>query len=416
MELYLHIPFCVRKCAYCDFLSFAAGGGQQEQYVRQLCREIQAKSAAFADREVSALFIGGGTPSILKEGLVGRIMDAVREHFSLSRGAEATIEANPGTLTEEKLREYKSAGLNRISLGLQSANDRELRLLGRIHTFGQFLESFHLAREAGFQNINVDLMSAIPGQTAASWEDTLGRVIALGPEHISAYSLIIEEGTPFYERYGDAAPGEESSSCGLSVGKESSSCGLPVGKENPSSRLSSGEQLPSLPDEDEERLMYRRTGELLAAAGYERYEISNYARPGFWCRHNAGYWTGEEYLGLGLGASSFACGWRFSNTRDMGRYMTAGGEDMAQPSFYEETEKVTEQAAMEEFMFLGLRMTRGVSEAEFLRKFCRSMREVYGPVLENMRRLGLMESAGGRWRLTERGLDVSNRVMAEFLL
>ena len=379
LELYLHIPFCIRKCSYCDFLSFAADESLKERYAGQLIEEIHAKSAAFADREISTLFIGGGTPSILKAESLAEIMAAVRADFALAADCEATIEANPGTLTADWLETCRAAGLNRLSLGLQSADDGELRTLGRIHTWEQFLASYGMVRRAGFENVNVDLMSALPGQSLASWERSLREVTALEPEHISAYSLIVEEGTPFCERY-------------------------------------SGAGAKLLPDEDTERAMYRAAKEILGQAGFERYEISNYAKPGRACRHNIGYWTGEEYLGLGLGASSYVDGWRFSNTGDMERYLAAGRAEMCKAAFYENVTRTTEQSRMEEFMFLGLRMVRGVPEDEFARRFGKTMDEVYAPVLRQMEELGLMEKDGAFWRLTERGIDVSNGVMAEFLL
>lgn len=379
LELYLHIPFCIRKCSYCDFLSFAADESLKERYAGQLIEEIHAKSAAFADREISTLFIGGGTPSILKAESLAQIMAAVRADFALAADCEATIEANPGTLTADWLETCRAAGLNRLSLGLQSADDGELRTLGRIHTWEQFLASYGMVRRAGFENVNVDLMSALPGQSLASWERSLREVTALEPEHISAYSLIVEEGTPFCERY-------------------------------------SGAGAKLLPDEDTERAMYRAAKEILGRAGFERYEISNYAKPGRACRHNIGYWTGEEYLGLGLGAASYVDGWRFSNTGDMERYLAAGRAEMCKAAFYENVTRTTEQSRMEEFMFLGLRMVRGVPEDEFARRFGKTMDEVYGPVLRQMEELGLMEKDGAFWRLTERGIDVSNGVMAEFLL
>ena len=317
LELYLHIPFCIRKCSYCDFLSFAADESLKERYAGQLIEEIHAKSAAFADREISTLFIGGGTPSILKAESLAQIMAAVRADFALAADCEATIEANPGTLTADWLETCRAAGLNRLSLGLQSADDGELRTLGRIHTWEQFLASYGMVRRAGFENVNVDLMSALPGQSLASWERSLREVTALEPEHISAYSLIVEEGTPFCERY-------------------------------------SGAGAKLLPDEDTERAMYRAAKEILGRAGFERYEISNYAKPGRACRHNIGYWTGEEYLGLGLGASSYVDGWRFSNTGDMERYLAAGRAEMCgnrdgcghKAAFYESVTRTTEQSRM----------------------------------------------------------------------
>lgn len=387
LELYIHIPFCARKCLYCDFLSFPAAAAAQAEYMDQLRCEILFSGPWYQDYEVKTIFIGGGTPSVLEPEQITMLMQTLGRVFSIAEDAEITIEANPGTRLASKLAVYRQAGINRLSLGLQSTSNEELKLLGRIHTFEDFLMSFQAARMAGFSNINVDLMSAIPGQSAESWRNTIRRIIMLKPEHISAYSLIVEEGTPFCERY-------------------------------------SGAGAKLLPDEDTERAMYRAAKEILGQAGFERYEISNYAKPGRACRHNIGYWTGEEYLGLGLGASSYVDGWRFSNTGDMERYLAAGRAEMCgnrdgcghKAAFYESVTRTTEQSRMEEFMFLGLRMVRGVPEDEFARRFGKTMDEVYGPVLRQMEELGLMEKDGAFWRLTERGIDVSNGVMAEFLL
>jgi oxygen-independent coproporphyrinogen-3 oxidase len=258
---------------------------------------------------------------------------------------------------------------------LQSTSDKELKALGRIHSYGAFLQSFKWAREAGFKNINVDLITAVPGQSVSSWEKSLAQVIALKPEHVSAYSLIIEPGTPF-----EALEAE---------GKL------------------------ELPGEEEERQMYHRTREILRAAGYERYEISNYARPGYECRHNIGYWRGTDYLGLGLGAASLLDGRRFSNPRDMKAYTAFEPEGAA---WYYEEEMLDAQAQMEEFMFLGLRMVRGVSEKEFYKKFGKKMMAVYGNVVKKYEKVGLLKRKDGRIFLTEAGMDVANTVMADFLL
>ena len=248
MELYVHIPFCVKKCAYCDFLSFPQGEEIQRRYVEKLMEEIRTVSAGFHDTPVSSVFVGGGTPSVLKARWMKELFDCLRASFHIEETAEISMEANPGTVDREKLRIYREAGINRLSFGLQSADNRELKALGRIHTWEEFLDSFHQARIAGFTNINVDLMSALPGQTVDSWRKTLEKVLELKPEHISAYSLIIEEGTPFYEKYEDHPE--------------------------------------LLPPEEEERQMYHDTKRILHEHGYERYEISNYARAGYACRHN----------------------------------------------------------------------------------------------------------------------------------
>ncbi len=380
LELYVHIPFCVRKCEYCDFLSAPAGADTQQEYVRNLLLEIEQKGVHCTDYEVTTIFFGGGTPSILKAGWIADILDAIHRNFKVRKDAEITIECNPGTLTFEKLSIYKSAGINRISVGLQSASDAELRELGRIHTYEDFLKSYDLIRKKGFSNVNIDLMAALPGQTLKSYEQTLRRVLALKPEHISAYSLIIEEGTPFYEKY-----------------------------EADELLREKGEKPQMLPSEETERLMYERTKELLLAHGYERYEVSNYARRGYACRHNIGYWRRENYLGFGLGSASLLENERFHNTTDLTDYL--GGDYLA----YEQ-EKLDKKSQMEEFMFLGLRMTDGISTECFRQTFGLTVELVYGPVLEQQIADQLLRKEDGRIFLTERGLDVSNYVMAQFLL
>lgn len=368
-ELYIHIPFCVRKCAYCDFLSAPGSEEAKASYTKALLREIEAVKTE--KREVSSIFVGGGTPSALSPSLMGDIFEKIHESFSVAQDAEITIEANPGTLSKEKLFLYKNAGINRLSLGLQSPEEAELKSLGRIHTYEEFLESFSLAREAGFQNINVDLMCALPDQTYEGWIRNLRTVAALHPEHISAYSLIIEEGTPFAKR-----------------------------------KL-------NLPDEDTEYRMYEDTAGILAEYGYEQYEISNYAKKGFVCRHNIGYWTRKEYLGLGLGAASLWGNQRFSNTSDFSAYLKESGSP---ETIRENREILSLEDEMSEFMFLGLRMTEGVSKAEFLESFGTPIESVYGKVLDKYKNMGLLEEKEGRIFLTRAGIHVSNGVMAEFLL
>lgn len=373
MELYLHMPFCVRKCAYCDFLSFPTDQETQNLYTRRLREDIDAMGKKYGDIPVDTIFIGGGTPSVPDSALIVGIMEHVRKAFHVAEGAEISMEANPGTVTREKLTDYRRAGINRLSFGLQSANDKELKLLGRIHTWAEFLESFHLARECGFTNINIDLMSALPGQTRESWKDTLKRVTDLNPEHISAYSLIIEDGTPFGEKYGS----EE------------------------------GRKL--LPDEDSEREMYHETKRFLRDCGYERYEISNYAKPGRACRHNIGYWTGLPYLGLGLGASSYMDGCRFAVNSDMKQYLEE------KPGMFTDVEKLTKKDMEEEFFYVGLRMTAGVSLPEFERRFGVSAKDVYPGLMEMFVEEKAAVFQGDRFVLTDYGLDVSNYIMAQFL-
>lgn len=419
LELYIHIPFCVRKCAYCDFLSFPSGEEERERYVERLTEEIEEAGAVSEGYVATAIFFGGGTPSVLTPKQTEHILNAVKKSFYVAEDAEITTEVNPGTADREKLEAWRQAGINRLSFGLQSTENRELQYLGRIHTMEDFLESYRAAREAGFENINIDLMSALPGQTVSSWEKTLRTVVSLQPEHISAYSLIIEEGTPFCQMFGEDGDAAEEKKRRQSLG------------------------IPELPDEDAERRMYYDTERILGEAGYHRYEISNYAKPGYECRHNKGYWTGTEYLGLGLGASSYinirrekgeaakisASGKesgdrrqleRRSNVRDFKTYLSLTRDDFRAGRQIEERELLTNQAMMEEFMFLGLRLTEGISEMEFFRRFSCALETVYGDVLEKLAGQELMEryerEGAAFWRLTKRGIDVSNCVLAEFLM
>ena len=402
LELYVHIPFCVKKCAYCDFLSAPAGEREIRAYTDALIREIRARGENHKDYRVRTVFLGGGTPSVLSGEDAARIFRALKKSFDIAENPEITLEVNPGTVTEEKTAAWKNAGINRISIGLQSVNDRELKMLGRIHTFREFLNTWKLVRRAGFNNVSIDLISAIPGQTVQSWERTLRTVAELGPEHISAYSLIIEEGTPFYTLYGD-------------------------GKEN-----AGDSPFPPLPDEDEDREIYQRTVSVLNEYGYHRYEISNYAREGYECRHNLGYWERKEYLGLGLGASSLIRECRFHNTADMEKYMHVYGsggkaaegkknsasscmKTEEQNSTLEEIEKLSVEDQMEEFMFLGLRKTAGISPEDFRRSFDRNIMDVYGEKLIKLEKQGLIRNSGARIRLTERGTDISNYVFSEFI-
>lgn len=338
-----------------------------------LKKEIATKSERYGDYEVSTVFIGGGTPTIVKPQWIGEIMALVRSCFTLAGDAEISMEMNPGTVNEESLRVYKAAGINRLSIGLQSANAAELSLLGRIHTFEEFLKAYTSAGSMGFFNINVDLMSALPGQSRASYLDTLQKVLALTPppKHISAYSLIIEEGTPFYEAY------------------------------------ERGEL--DLPSEEEERLMYEETERVLKEHGYHRYEISNYAKEGYECRHNMGYWTRENYVGFGLGAASLVENVRFMGETDLEAYLE-------NPLREQEVTVLSLEEQMEEFMFLGLRLSKGVEEEKFFQCFGEEIERVYGDVLAKHVKNGLLIREAGRIYLSPKGMDVSNYVMSDFLM
>lgn len=380
LELYVHIPFCVKKCFYCDFLSMPVDESIRRHYVCKLIEEIEYKSEKYKEYEVSSLFFGGGTPSVLSETQIAEIMEALQKNFSIKSDAEITIECNPGTLTGQKLSAYKQCGINRISIGLQSGNNQELNMLGRIHTYEEFLQNYDLVRKIGFDNVNVDLMSALPGQTVSDWEDTLRKVLKLRPEHISAYSLIIEEGTPFYQTY-----------------------------EKDELRRQEGERPQYLPSEETERAMYEVTRSILAQKGYERYEISNYAKKGMECKHNIGYWTRKNYLGLGLGSASLVENVRFSNSSDLKEYLNGKFEP-------QEKEVLTRKEQMEEFAFLGLRMMEGISRRRFEETFGVAIEAVYGEVIHKMTELGLLTQQAGHIMLTEDGISVSNYVMSEFLL
>lgn len=347
-----------------------------------LIRETKERAEACREYLVTSVFVGGGTPSLAETEQLEELLAAVRQKYRLASDTELTIEVNPGTVDQDKLSRFHRAGLNRLSIGLQSADDRELKMLGRIHTWEQFLACYDQARQAGFHNISVDIMSALPGQSIGDYCKTIERVLTLkpAPEHISAYSLILEEGTPFYEMARDG-------------------------------RL-------QLPDEDTDRLMYHETKRILDRAGYVRYEISNYAKEGYACRHNCGYWKRREYLGFGIGAASLFNNSRFNNTRDMERYLNNP------TNCHENVQRLSEKEQMEEFMFLGLRLTEGIDPEEFARLFGRGLGEVYGDVIETCLQEKLLyqyclngeDGSRERLALTELGLDVSNYVMARFLL
>lgn len=395
LGIYVHIPFCIQKCLYCDFLSAPSDETTRESYVNALLAEIDAQAPLYKGFQVHTVFFGGGTPSLLMPEQTAAILERLYQRFSFlpEKEMEITLEANPGTLTEEKLRAWRKAGVNRLSIGLQSAHDEELKSLGRIHTWKEFLWGYEAARRAGFSNLNIDLMSALPGQSVESWMDTLESVVELKPEHISAYSLIIEEGTPFYDWYGpqDAA-----------------------------SEKRQMEKRKPLPSEEEDRLMYERTGEYLAKGGYGRYEISNYALPGFACRHNLAYWERTDYAGFGLGAASLRENVRWSNTAELAEYLAHAGQTGEETRIKKEMTRLSIQDQMEEFMFLGLRKTEGVSASTFERLYGKPLEAVYEEPVERLIREGLLlryrkEDGSVFFRLSARGIDVSNYALAMFL-
>lgn len=388
----------MQKCVYCDFLSAPAGEDVKRKYIEALICEINITCGLYNDRlsgyQVKTIFFGGGTPSAVKPEYIRDIMKCLNEHFDIAEGAEVTIECNPGTLDINKADIYRECGINRISFGLQSADNTELKMLGRIHTFEQFKESLSIAEKAGFDNINVDIMSALPGQTMESYKRTVEKVLECNVKHISAYSLIVEEGTPLYDRLDT--------------------------------------DYPELPDEDTERQMYYYTQDSLASAGYVHYEISNYARPGYECRHNISYWERTDYLGFGIGAASLFEEIRHTNITDINMYIdkcggmsnagscmdnnvTAGNYNRLY-EIYDDIQKLSLNDRMEEFMFLGLRKIGGISKAEFEKTFSKNIADVYGKVIQENVLNGLLVDDGDVIKLTDRGVDISNVVMAEFLL
>ena len=465
LSIYVHIPFCKRKCNYCDFVSF--GGcdiSLQKDYINALCKEIGAFSLIAEEYKVVTVFIGGGTPSYIPAEYIGKILEKIRETFTVDDNCEITIEGNPDSLTRDKLILYRKYGINRLSIGLQSANDEMLNILGRIHNYDQFVAAYSRAREVGFTNINVDVMSGLPGESLESYVKTLAKVVAMQPEHISSYSLIIEDGTPLSEN---------------------------------------DELLQLLPSEEDDRKQYMRTKLLLGQSGYERYEISNYAKKGYECRHNLVYWTGGEYLGVGLSAASYMkikeydiervynyandydvqkvyddeneydiqrvyddengydiqrvnndkngynaeriyneekdydmdnyegannytwC--RFRGVDDIneyiGRYIKYGSgyfetENIKQliADHYKDIEVLSKKDMIEEFMFLGLRLMSGISIEQFQKRFNVSIDDIYGKVISKYVGLGCVIKEGDRLRLSNRGIDVSNSIFADFML
>ena len=364
--LYIHIPFCVKKCEYCDFISFAGCDSRFSEYIDALIKEMEEYSGA----EIDTVFIGGGTPSLLAPEHISRLCDAVKNNFNLATDYEWTIEANPGTVTDLKTQAMLRGGINRISLGVQSFNDTELKAAGRIHDANTARETVMKLHKSGFRNISIDLMASLPYQTAESFERTLETAVSLPINHISVYSLIIEDGTPIQKKY--------------------------------------SEGIYKIPDEDNDRALYHYTKRFLSEYGFNRYEISNYAIPGYESRHNLKYWDCDEYIGIGVAAASYTDGKRFSNTIDLEKYLR--GEYRSG-----EVEILTNEDMIGEFMMLGLRKTCGVSAAEFERRFGKSIESVYGAQLDRFVQLAVMEHIDGRYRLTECGLDVANVVMCEFV-
>ncbi|WXJ81240.1 Heme chaperone HemW [Moorella humiferrea] len=373
--LYLHIPFCLRKCHYCDFVSYP---GRSPQEMAGYCRDLEDEMALVVEEwrpgPAATIYVGGGTPTLLPAPQLERLFKAVEHFFGVEPGAEITVEANPGTVDGRKLKILKAAGVNRLSLGVQSLDDGLLAAMGRIHRRRDVYGAFQEARRTGFDNINVDLIFGLPGQTLKAWKATLKEIVSLEPEHVSCYCLQLEEDTPW--------------------GRQAEAGVL------------------SLPGEELELAMYREAREFLAVAGYEHYEISNFARPGYRCHHNIAYWLNMPYLGLGAAAASHWRGRRWQNCRDLAAYHHALADGRLPQ---EEMEILTPRQMMAETMFMGLRLIEGVDLEDFRRRFGVDAREVYGRELEGLYRAGLLEEREGRLKLTEKGLPLANEVFIRFI-
>lgn len=369
IALYIHIPFCMRKCLYCDFYSFPSDEYLMDEYINSLCIEIKR----FKNIKVKSIFIGGGTPTYLNVNELDVLANAIL--MLNAQDAEFTMECNPGTLSIEKINIIKKMGVNRLSIGLQAWQDRMLKKLGRIHSKDDFIKSYDMARSAGITNINVDIMFGLPDQTLNDWEETIDNVLQLKPQHISCYSLIIEQGTPFYELY--------------------------------------KKKELNVPDEDTERQMYALGVEKLKKKGYMQYEISNFSLKGYECRHNLVYWSLQPYIGLGAGAYSYVNNLRFRNTKDIEEYITCMNNNAECIKDIHENSKKDD---MEEYVFLGLRKISGISISEFYSRFKENIFDIYGDVIQKYLNTRHLAINGDRMFLTYKGIEISNYIMSDFIL
>lgn len=375
--VYVHIPFCRKKCFYCDFPSYAGREGDREEYTRALCREIRSQGSSYRLRwgDPATIYIGGGTPTSLPPQCMSDILDALSETFPPVEGREFTVECNPGTVDEAYFQILREGAVNRLSFGVQSFNDRLLQAIGRIHTAGEAAAAVRAARKAGFENISLDLMYGLPGQTMADLERSVQQALELAPQHLSIYGLQVEEHTVFGDR-----------------------------RERGELRL---------PDDEEAERMYDYMTSVLPAHGYARYEISNFARPGFVSRHNLAYWQDVPYLGLGAAAHSYLDGRRWESESDLSRYMDQAKRGI-RPVHPEE--EMTDAVAMEEFCFLALRTAAGISRRRFAEKFGLELDRVYEGPIREMAQKGLLADEGDSVHLTELGMKFGNLVFEAFLL
>lgn len=372
--IYIHIPFCKAKCNYCDFNSFADKNEFIPEYFNALKKEISSYVDRIKQYTVKTIFIGGGTPSLVEYKYICELIEFCKIELKISETAEISIETNPGTLDEIKLSNYKKVGINRLSIGLQAWQDNLLHSLGRIHSKDEFLESYYKAKKAGFNNINLDLIFGIPGQTMNDWEETIDNVINLKPAHLSCYSLKVEEGTRFGDMY------------------------------------ESGDLV--LLDDELDRDMYHYAIERLSKAGYKHYEISNFALEDSECKHNLIYWKSEEYIGLGAGAHSYFNGERYNNEYEINNYMSS---ILNKGNANENSQIINKRDCISEFMFLGLRLIKGINANEFKNKFDEDLFDLFGNQLKILEKKGMLIIDKDRIWLTPLGIDLSNQVFIEFI-
>ena len=374
LGIYVHIPFCKKKCKYCDFVSFFCDENKIDLYFKKLYEEISLKNTEYLEnRKITSIYIGGGTPSYPDSKYIVRILDELKQKFEISQNVEITIEINPGTINREKLLAYKNAGINRISIGLQSTQDRLLKIIGRIHNYNEFISTYNQVKEIGFKNINIDLMLALPTQTLEELIDDVNKIITLNPNHISIYSLILEEGTELKEKVKNG--------------------------------------ILELPSEELEREMYWKTKEILEKKYYNHYEISNFAKKGFESKHNMDCWNQEEYLGFGLSAHSYINNKRFSNTNDLEKYLKIKNFEN-NINIHEIQNK---EDKIREYMILGLRKINGISISEFERKFRVNPLFYFRFEIDKLTKEKLIEVDLNSIRLTKKGLDFANIVFEEFI-
>ena len=375
LGLYIHVPFCAQKCNYCDFNSYKIEEkNQKTDYLISIRKEMELYKEEFKSKEFTSVFLGGGTPSILTPEELTTLMENIYSNFNIGKDAEITMECNPGTLDKAKLKAIKSLGINRLSMGLQVTQDHHLKYIGRIHTYEQFEKNYKDAIEVGINNINVDLMYSLPNQSFDEWKETLNKIINLNPSHISAYSLILEEGTKFYDMY---------------LNKEF-----------------------ELNDEEVDINIYNYTIDTLCKNGYHQYEISNYSKEGYECKHNIVYWQCDNYLGLGPGASGYINNYRYSNICDIKGYNKCLEYDKRP---IEEKNILSKKDEMEEFIFMGLRMNKGINLDEFYKRFNIDFKHRYNNILDKLKNLNLIIEQNNNIILTQRGREISNTVFVEFI-